>query len=89
MDEIFKQFSSFLKDQEGEGDENFKSSLDSVVKEIISKDSLYQPMKNLKDEYPKWLEDNWQTLKDEELEKYNKQLDKVTEICEFFEDADD
>jgi peroxin-19 len=89
MDEIFKQFSSFLKDQEGEGDENFKSSLDSVVKEIISKDSLYQPMKNLKDEYPKWLEDNWQTLKDEELEKYNKQLDKVTEICEFFENADD
>lgn len=41
MDEIFKQFTSFLKDQEGEGDESFKGALDSVVKEIISKDSLY------------------------------------------------
>ena len=89
MDEIFKQFTSFLKDQEGEGDETFKGALDSVVKEIISKDSLYQPMKNLKEEYPKWLEENWQTCNDEELEKYNKQLDKVTEICELFEKAEE
>ena len=37
-----------------------KSALDSVVKEIISKDSLYEPMKHLKEEYPKWLEENWQ-----------------------------
>lgn len=88
MDEIFKQFTSFLKDQEGEGDESFKGALDSVVKEIISKDSLYQPMKNLKEEYPKWLEENWQNCNDEELEKYNKQLDKVTEICELFEKAE-
>ena len=72
MDEIFKQFTSFLKDQEGEGDSSFKGALDSVVNEIISKDSLYQPMKNLKEEYPKWLEDNWQELSDEDLERYNK-----------------
>lgn len=45
-------------------------------------------MKNLKEEYPKWLEDNWQSLSDEDLERYNKQLDKVTEICELFEKAD-
>jgi peroxin-19 len=89
MDEIFKQFTSFLKDQEGEGDETFKGALDSVVKEIISKDSLYLPMKNLKEEYPKWLEENWQNLNDEDLEKYNKQLDKVTDICELFENAED
>ena len=85
MDEIFKQFTTFLKDQEGEGDDTFKGALDSVVKEIISKDSLYQPMKNLQDEYPKWLEENWQDLNDEDLERYNKQLDKVTEICALFE----
>jgi hypothetical protein len=42
-----------------------------VVKEIISKDSLYQPMKNLKDAFPPWLEDNWQSLSDEDLERYN------------------
>jgi peroxin-19 len=88
MDEIFKQFTSFLKDQEGEGDSSFKGALDSVVNEIISKDSLYKPMKNLKEEYPKWLEDHWQELSDEDLERYNKQLDKVTEICALFELAE-
>jgi len=29
-------------------------------------------MKTLKDEYPKWLEENWQSLSDEDLERYNK-----------------
>lgn len=42
-------------------------------------------MKNLKDAFPQWLEDNWQSLSDEDLERYNNQHDKVTEICEFFE----
>ena len=42
-------------------------------------------MKNLKEEYPQWLEDNWQDLSDEDLERYNNQLDKVTEICDLFE----
>lgn len=90
MDEIFKQFTTFLKDQDGDGDGDgsFKGALDSVVNEIISKDSLYQPMKNLKEEYPKWLEDNWQELSDEDLERYNKQVDKVGEICELFEKAE-
>lgn len=55
---------------------------------MISKDSMYEPMKKLKDAYPEWLEANWQKLSDEELEKYNKQLDKVTEICVAFEEED-
>jgi uncharacterized protein YbdZ (MbtH family) len=42
-------------------------------------------MKTLKDAYPKWLESNWKNLKPEELERYNNQLDKITEICTFYE----
>ena len=45
--------------------------LDSVVKDILSKDSLYKPMKVLKDEYPDWLEKNWENLSQEDLERYN------------------
>ena len=86
MNDLFKQFTSFLQESEGQpGDEGFKGALDSVVKEIISKDSLYGPMKNLKEAYPGWLEENWQSLSDEDLERYNNQLDKVTEICDLFE----
>jgi len=42
-------------------------------------------MKKLKDEYPNWLENNWDKIGDNDLERYNKQLDKVTEICTAFE----
>ena len=81
-----KQFTQFLSDTDGNGE--FKGALDSVVKEIISKDSLYKPMNSLKAEMPGWLEENWQNLSDEDLERYNKQLDKVTEICEEFDKED-
>ena len=58
-DELFKQFSSFLQDTEN--DDSMKGILDSVVKDIISKDSLYEPMRTLRDAYPDWLEKNWES----------------------------
>jgi peroxin-19 len=70
---------------DGEGNNEFQGAMESVVKDIISKESMYEPMRKLREAYPEWLEKNWQTLSDEELEKYNKQLDKVTEICAAFE----
>ena len=81
-----KHFTSFLQDSDGNNE--FKGALDSVVKDIISKDSLYEPMRKLRDEYPAWLEVNWDKVSDEDLERYNKQLDKVTEICCEFEKSE-
>jgi peroxin-19 len=69
MDDIMKQFSSFLS--EGEENNEFKGALNSVVTDIISKDSMYPPMKKLRDEFPTWLETNWEKCSDEELERYN------------------
>ena len=50
MDKIMNQFSDFLK--ESENDEGMKQAMEEIVGEIISKDSLYQPMKTLQKEYP-------------------------------------
>jgi peroxin-19 len=61
--EIFKQFGNFLENSEKEfGGDEFKGLLDSVVKDILSKDSLYKPMKILKDQFPDWLENNWENI---------------------------
>lgn len=57
LDNLMNQFSEFMKDSEN--NEDMKDALESVVSEIIKKDTLYEPMKTLKDEYPKWLEENW------------------------------
>lgn len=56
--------------KDNEGNEEMKSALESVVSEIIKKDTLYEPMKNLKDEYPKWLDTHGETLPDADLERY-------------------
>ncbi len=84
MDNLMNEFSKFLK--ESEGNEDMKSALDSVVNELLTKDTLYEPMKTLRDEYPNWLEHNWDKIPQRDLENYNNQLDKITEICKFYED---
>jgi hypothetical protein len=40
---------------------------------MFTKESMYTPMKNLREAYPGWLEKNWESLSDEDLEKYNEQ----------------
>ncbi len=42
----------------------------------------------MKKEYPIWLEHNWEKLSQEDLERYNKQLEKITEICDTFSITD-
>ena len=86
MEKIMAEFGKFL--QESEGNEDMKSALDSVVNELLTKDTLYDPMKTLKDEYPVWLESNWDKVSNSQLENYNSQLDKITEICAFYESSE-
>jgi Pex19 protein family len=83
MEKLMAEFSNFLKDSEG--NEDMKSALDSVVNELLTKDTLYEPMKTLRDEYPNWLEANWDKVSQKDLENYNNQLDKITEICNYYE----
>lgn len=42
-------------------------------------------MKNLRDEYPKWLDANGESLPDADLERYYQQLEKIKEICDMYE----
>lgn len=83
MERMMNEFSKFLKDSEG--NEDMKGALDSVVNELLNKETLYEPMKQMRDEYPVWLESNWQKISQEDLEMYNNQLDKITEICDLYE----
>ncbi len=84
MEQLMSQFNDFLKNTEG--NEDMKGALDSVVNELLNKETLYEPMKTLMDEYPPWLEANWDKISGKQLENYNSQLDKITEICKFYEE---
>lgn len=39
-----------------------KSAMDSVVNELLNKETLYEPMKTMREEYPKWLDENWEKI---------------------------
>ena len=42
MDDLFKQFTGFLSQGEGEGGDNeFKQAMEQAFKEVLSKDNLY------------------------------------------------
>jgi peroxin-19 len=57
INKVMEEFSKFLKDSEG--NEDMKSALDSVVNELLTKETLYEPMLVMRETYPPWLETNW------------------------------
>ncbi len=87
LDKLMSEFQNILKDSDN--NDEMKSALDSVVNELLNKDTLYEPMKALKDAYPEWLEQNWQKVPQKDLEMYNNQLEKIEEICAFYESHQD
>lgn len=46
---------SRLEEQLGGGDADFSSLADSIMHQLLSKDVLYQPMKDIGAKYPAWL----------------------------------
>ena len=53
-------------------DANFNPDdiVDGMMEQLLSKDLMYEPMKQVADRYPAWLEANQDTLSEEDLAKY-------------------
>ncbi|ORX66853.1 hypothetical protein DL89DRAFT_214066, partial [Linderina pennispora] len=66
-------------------DTQLDSLVDDVIGQLMSKDMLYQPLKDLDVEYPKYLEKNKDTLSKEDCERYEKQHGYVKQILEMFD----
>uniref|UniRef100_A0A060T1P4 ARAD1C22286p n=1 Tax=Blastobotrys adeninivorans TaxID=409370 RepID=A0A060T1P4_BLAAD len=99
LDEQQSQFSSeadflakMMKELEsasGSGDGmDMTNLLDEMLQELSSKEILYEPIKEMNDKYPAWLEKNGNSLPKDELERYKKQQKIVREICQKFEAPD-
>ncbi|KAJ1667800.1 Peroxisome chaperone and import receptor [Coemansia sp. RSA 1646] len=83
LDELMRQM-------DGAGDDTQLDSLvDDVIGQLMSKEVLEQPLKDLDKQYPKYLEKNKDSLPAEEYERYQKQHDYVKQILALFEQLDD
>lgn len=67
------------------GDEDFSKVLMGMMEQLTNKEILYEPMKELDEKFPKWMEDHKEkTLKDD-LARYEEQQTLVREIVGRFE----
>ena len=70
----------------GDSEEDFSKMLLNMMEQLTNKDILYEPMRELADKYPGWLERNDGKHTPEELGKYREQYAFVKEICAKFEE---
>jgi len=70
----------------GEGsDEDFSKILMGMMEQLTNREILYEPMKELNDKFPAWLEDNRTKVSQDDLKRYEEQQTLVKEITERFE----
>ncbi|EMD96617.1 hypothetical protein COCC4DRAFT_150311 [Bipolaris maydis ATCC 48331] len=67
------------------GDEDFSKVLMGMMEQLTNKDILYEPMKELDDKFPKWMEENKAKVEKDDLKRYEEQQTLVREIVGRFE----
>ena len=82
--EMLKQLGAGGEGGEGSEDD-FNSMLLSMMSQLTNKEILYEPMKELHDKFPAWMEANKYGEKAEDLERYREQQRLVGEIVARFE----
>ncbi|KAF2833904.1 Pex19-domain-containing protein [Ophiobolus disseminans] len=70
----------------GEGnDEDFSKILMGMMEQLTNREILYEPMKELNDKFPAWMEKNAAKTDKEDLKRFEEQQVLVREITERFE----
>jgi len=92
LDALMKQQSSISQQEPGtsgtgqEDDLGLPSQfLDGIMKQLVSKDVLYQPMKDICEKYPSWLEKEKGTLDSDDYRKYHDQYTIISKMCKLYE----
>ncbi|KAI0666461.1 Pex19 protein family-domain-containing protein [Trametes maxima] len=70
-----------------EGEEDLKGLLENMMSQLMSKEVLYEPLKELHDKFPSYLQDNAAKLSAADKSRYESQRAVVAQIVATFEDA--
>ncbi|TVY47585.1 Peroxisomal biogenesis factor 19 [Lachnellula cervina] len=84
--EMLKAMQASGLDGEGEGsEEDFSKMLLGMMEQLTNKDILYEPMKELDDKFPAWMEKNEGKVDEGDMKRYREQKGFVREIVGRFE----
>ncbi|CDO68975.1 hypothetical protein BN946_scf184777.g5 [Trametes cinnabarina] len=84
LEDIFSRLSGDIDGTESEDD--LKGLLENMMSQLMSKEVLYEPLKELHDKFPSYLEDNASKLSEDDKKRYASQSKIVAEIVATFED---
>ncbi|KAL0409379.1 UNVERIFIED_CONTAM: Peroxisome biogenesis protein 19-2 [Sesamum radiatum] len=79
MEEWVKQF------EELAGSQDMESIVETMMQQLLSKEILHEPMKEIGERYPIWLEDNKAKLTEEEYARYTHQYELIKELNQVYE----
>ena len=82
MAELMKQMETLADNGEFEG------VLEGMMSQLMSKELLYEPMKDLSEKYPAWLEEHKDSTDKAQLEKYKQQHELCLQIVAKYEASD-
>ncbi|CAI9759451.1 unnamed protein product [Fraxinus pennsylvanica] len=83
MEDWVKQF------EELAGSQDMESVVETMMHQLLSKEILYEPMKEIGERYPKWLEDNKPSLSNEEYERYFHQYELIRDLNQVYDSEPD
>jgi len=61
------------------------SLVDTIMHQLLSKEVLYQPMKDIGNKYPEWLAENKSSLDPGQYKQYEEQYEYIQKICTMYE----
>ncbi|KAI1820308.1 Pex19 protein family-domain-containing protein [Xylaria intraflava] len=87
-DDFIAEMMKAMKDMpEGDdSEEGFSKLLMGMMEQLTNKEILYEPMKELNDKFPAWMEKNKGTLAKDDLKRYQEQQALVAEMVTKFEE---
>jgi len=85
-----EMMNSVMKDMEKlNSKQDADQMVDGVMKQLLNKDLMYEPMKQVMMRFPKWLAENKEGLSEEEYEKYGTQYQYFQRIVRVYETEPD
>ncbi|KAK7246022.1 hypothetical protein RIF29_40879 [Crotalaria pallida] len=65
--------------------QDMESIVETMMQQLLSKEILHEPMKEIGERYPKWLEEHKNSLSKEEYERYSHQYELIRNLNEVYE----
>ncbi|KAJ9549974.1 hypothetical protein OSB04_022517, partial [Centaurea solstitialis] len=83
MEDWVKQF------EELAGSQDMESMVETMMQQLLSRDVLYEPIKEIGERYPKWLQDNKSKLNKQEYDRYLQQHEFIKDLNAVYETEPD